>query len=366
MKVPQGTRKSFREHGRLSAPMEDFFTIRTVTWEGKSVRMIDQTALPVRLSYVRYTRPDQIATAIRTMVVRGAPAIGVAAAMGLALAAVQSQAGRLPDLLREMESSATLLRGTRPTAVNLFWGIDRVMAKARSAPSVRAAKEAVSSEVKAMEEEDVEVNKKLGRNGAGLIKDGDTVLTQCNAGALATVGYGTALGVVRAAVEEGKLVRVLVPETRPALQGARLTAFELVRDRIACTLISDTAVGHMMSLGRVDCIIVGADRITKDGYVFNKIGTYQEAVLAKRHGIPFHPAAPRSTFDLSSTHEQVTIEERGAEEVVEIRGRRIAPKGAPVANPAFDMTPPELVTSMITERGLVTPPYEENIQRLIS
>ncbi len=328
--------------------------------------MIDQTALPNRFYYVTYTTPEQVATAIKTMVVRGAPAIGVAAAMGLALVAVRSKANRLPDLMREMESGAGLLKSTRPTAVNLFWGIDRVMAKARAAPSVRDAKVAVEGEVKAMEEEDIEVNRKLGGNGADLIHDGDTVLTQCNAGALATVGYGTALGVVRAAVEQGKLVKVLVPETRPALQGARLTAFELARDRIACTLISDTAVGHMMSLGRVDCVIVGADRITKDGYVFNKIGTYQEAVLAKRHGVPFYPAAPRSTFDLSRTHDEVTIEERGAEEVVKIRGKRIAPKGVVVANPAFDMTPPELVTSMISERGVIGSPFEENIPRLMS
>jgi len=224
----------------------------------------------------------------------------------------------------------------------------------------------VAAEVKAMADEDVEVNRRLGKAGADLIRDGDTILTQCNAGALATVGYGTVLGVVRAAVEQGKLVKVLVPETRPALQGARLTAFELVHDRIACTLISDTAVGYMMSLGRVDRTIVGADRITRDGYVFNKIGTYQEAVLAKRHGIPFHSAAPRSTFDLARTYGQVTIEERGAEEVFEIRGKRIAPKGVPVANPAFDMTPPELVTSIITERGLVETPVEENIARLMS
>jgi methylthioribose-1-phosphate isomerase len=346
--------------------LDNFFSIRTVTWEGGSVRMVDQTALPARLTYVRYTRPEQIAEAIRAMVVRGAPAIGVAAAMGLALAAVRSKANRPADLMKEMEASAALLRGTRPTAVNLFWGIDRVMRKAASASTVRQAKDAVSAEVKAMEDEDVEVNKKLGRIGADLVANGDTILTQCNAGALATVGYGTALGVVRAAVEQGKLVKVLVPETRPALQGARLTAFELVRDRIACTLISDTAVGHMMSQGRVDCVIVGADRITKDGFVFNKIGTYQEAVLAKRHGIPFYPAAPRSTFDLDRPHDKVTIEERGAEEVVEIRGRRVAPRGIPVANPAFDMTPPELVTAVITERGLVRPPLSENIPRLIA
>ena len=346
--------------------MDNFFTMRTVTWEKGAVRMIDQTALPAKLIYVRFTRPEQVAVAIRTMVVRGAPAIGVAAAMGLALAATRSRATKLPDFMREMEASATLLRGTRPTAVNLFWGIDRVMKKAASSSSVRVAKESVFAEVKAMEEEDVEVNRSIGKSGADLIRNGDTVLTQCNAGALATVGYGTALGVVRAAVEQGKLVKVLVPETRPALQGARLTAFELARDGIACTLISDTAVGYMMSQGRVDCVVVGADRITRDGYVFNKIGTYQEAVLAKRHGVPFYPAAPRSTFDLSRTHEQVTIEERGAEEVVEIRGRRIAPKGVPVANPAFDMTPPELVSSIITERGLLKAPFEESISRLMS
>ena len=346
--------------------MDDFFTIRTVTWQGDRVKMIDQTALPLKLSYVVYRTPEQVAAAIRSMVVRGAPAIGVAAAMGIALAAVRSKANRTSDLLRDLASSAALLKGTRPTAVNLFWGIDRVMSKAQGGSSVREVREAVAAEVKAMEDEDVEANKKLGRNGADLIRDGDTVLTQCNAGALATVGYGTALGVVRSAVEQGKLVKVLVPETRPALQGARLTAFELARDRIPCTLISDTAVGHMMSLGRVDRVIVGADRITRDGYVFNKIGTYQEAVLARRHGIPFHPAAPRSTFDLSRTHDQVAIEERGAEEVVEIRGRRIAPKGVPVANPAFDMTPPELVTSVITERGLVSPPFEDSISRVMS
>jgi len=344
----------------------DFFTMRTVSWEGDRVRMIDQTALPLKLTYVTYRTPEQVADAIRTMVVRGAPAIGVAAAMGIALAAVRSRARRLPDLLKELDSSATLLKGTRPTAVNLFWGIDRVVAKARSAASVRGAKEAVTAEVRAMADEDVRVNRELGKAGASLIRDGDTILTQCNAGALATVGYGTVLGVVRAAVEQGKLVKVLVPETRPALQGARLTAFELVHDRIACTLIADTAVGYMMSQGRVDRAVVGADRITRDGYVFNKIGTYQEAVLAKRHGIPFHSAAPRSTFDLARTHDQVTIEERGAEELVEIRGKRIAPRGIPVANPAFDMTPPELVTSIITERGLVETPFDENIARLMS
>ncbi len=330
------------------------------------MKMIDQTALPNKLTYVTYTRPEQVANAIRRMVVRGAPAIGVAAAMGVALAVVRSKAKTRGELLQELESSAALLRSTRPTAVNLFWGIERVMNRARAADSISSVKDAVVSEVKRMEEEDIEVNKKLGKVGATLIEDGDTVLTQCNAGALATVGYGTALGVVRAAVEQGKLVKVLVPETRPALQGSRLTAFELMTDEIECTIIPDTAVGHMMSLGRVDKVIVGADRITKDGYVFNKIGTYQEAVLAERHRVPFYPAAPYSTFDLAHTHEEVTIEERSFDEVVKIRGRRIAPKGVPVVNPAFDMTPPELVTAMITDKGLVERPYETNIPRLMS
>lgn len=366
MKMMRRSPEILKSGRQASWSMGDFFTQRTVTWDGGKVKMIDQTALPTRFVYVSYSTPEQVAVAIRTMVVRGAPAIGVAAAMGVALAARRSRAAKLPDLMRELESAAALLRSTRPTAVNLFWGIERVMSRARAAGSVREARETVIDEVKAMEDEDVAVNRRLGANGAALIRDGETILTQCNAGALATVGYGTALGVVRAAVEQGKLVKVIVPETRPALQGARLTAYELVRDRISCTLISDTAVGHMLSLGRVDRVIVGADRITKDGYVFNKIGTYQEAVLANRHGVPFHPAAPRSTFDLGLTHDQVVIEERGAEEVVRVRGKRIAPKGIPVANPAFDMTPPELVTSMITERGVLSPPFAESIARLMS
>jgi methylthioribose-1-phosphate isomerase len=340
--------------------------MRTVTWSDGSVKMIDQTALPGMLTYVTYTRPEGVAEAIRTMAVRGAPAIGVSAAMGVALAAARSTTEDLGELMKELERSANLLRSTRPTAVNLFWGIDRVLKAARSAKSAGEARMSVATEVKMMEEEDVETNRRLGRVGANLIEDGETVLTQCNAGALATVGYGTALGVVRAAVEQGKLVKVLVPETRPALQGARLTAFELVTDGIDCTVIPDTAVGHMISLGRVDKVIVGADRITRDGFVFNKIGTYQEAVLADRHGVPFYAAAPYSTFDLSRTHEQVTIEERSFDEVVRIRGRRIAPKGVSVANPAFDMTPPGLVTAMVSDRGLIERPFEENISRVIT
>ncbi len=330
------------------------------------MKMIDQTVLPRRLLYRSFNRWEEVAEAIRTMVVRGAPAIGVAAAMGLALAALQSKAKERGELLREMEVAAAGLRSTRPTAVNLFWGVERVMNKARkSSADVRGIKEAVVSEVKRMADEDVEVNRRLGKIGAELVEDGDTVLTQCNAGALATVGYGTALGVVRAAREAGKYVKVIVPETRPALQGSRLTAFELARDGFDCTVISDTAVGYMLSSGRVDKVLVGADRITRDGFLFNKIGTYQIAVLADRHKVPFYPAAPHSSFDLERTHDQVTIEERGFDEVVKVRGRRVVPAGVPVANPAFDMTPPDLVSAIISDRGLVERPVEKNISAII-
>ncbi|MDV3243797.1 MAG: S-methyl-5-thioribose-1-phosphate isomerase [Nitrososphaerales archaeon] len=346
--------------------MEDFFTLRTITWRNGSVRMIDQTLLPGRLVYRTYTKYPDVADAIRTMVVRGAPAIGVAAAMGVALAAFRSKANSKAELMTELEGAASMLRATRPTAVNLFWGVDRVLKVARRAATTKGLKDSVEAEVKKMEEEDVATNRRLGKVGAKLIDDGDTVLTHCNAGALATVGYGTALGVVRAAREEGKMVKVLVPETRPALQGARLTAFELVTDGFDCRLLSDTAVGYMMSTGRVDKVVVGADRITKDGWVFNKIGTYQIAVLADRHRVPFYPAAPRSTFDLERNHEEVVVEERGSDEVTKIRGRRIAPKGIPVANPAFDATPPELVTGIISDAGFIERPVQRNLSRVIS
>ena len=346
--------------------MADFFTMRTVTWTGGTVRMIDQTALPGRLRYVEYSRPDEVARAIRTMVVRGAPAIGVAAAMGVALAGNRSKASTLKEFTKDLEAGASLLRMTRPTAVNLFWGIDRVLKAATGSRTVSDARAAVVAEARKMEDEDVKANMRLGKVGAELLDDGDTVLTQCNAGSLATVGYGTALGVVRAAVEQGKFIRVLVPETRPALQGSRLTAFELARDGISCTVIPDTAVGYMLAGGRADKVVVGADRITRDGYVFNKIGTYQVAVLARRHGVPFYPAAPSSTFDLEHTHDQVVIEQRGFDEVVKVRGRRTAPRGVPVANPAFDVTPPDLVTMIISDRGLVRKPFAEAIRRVIS
>ena len=346
--------------------LEDFFTLRTVTWAGRSVKMIDQTALPGKLYYRSYTRPADVADAIKTMVVRGAPAIGVAAAMGVALAAQNSNASDMKSFLSEIEKAAALLKSTRPTAVNLFWGVDRIVRTARRASTPPEARETMISEVKAMEEEDIAANRRIGKFGSELIDDGDTVMTQCNAGALATVGYGTALGVIRAAREAGKFVKVLVPETRPALQGARLTAFELVRDGFDCRLISDTAVGYVLGRSAVDKVVVGADRITRDGWVFNKIGTYQIAVLSKRHGVPFYPAAPKSTFDLEHTHGQVTIEERSASEVVSVRGRRIAPKGIAVANPAFDSTPPELVTAIVSDAGLIRSPVARNLRKVIS
>jgi methylthioribose-1-phosphate isomerase len=344
---------------------ENFFTLRTVVWDAGRVKMIDQTLLPGRLAYRTYDRWEDVADAIRRLVVRGAPAIGVAAAMGIAVTAVNSKARGIDALRLELSRAASGLRATRPTAVNLFWGIDRAMDVASRSKDVEGAKEALVNEVVRMADEDVAACRRLGKFGADLVEDGDTVITQCNAGALATVGYGTALGVVRAASEQGKCVKVIVPETRPALQGSRLTAFELSKDGFACTIISDTAVGSMMQSGKVDLAVVGADRVTKDGYVFNKIGTYQVAVLAKRHGVPFYPAAPTSSFDLRRTHDQVTIEERPSDEVVRIRGRRIAPKGVPVANPAFDATPPELVTAIISDQGIIRSPVQDNIATVI-
>ena len=345
---------------------ESFFTLRTVLWDDGRVKMIDQTLLPGRLMYRSYDNWEGVADAIRRLVVRGAPAIGVAAAMGIAVAAANSKARSIDQLRLELAKAASGLRATRPTAVNLFWGIDRVMDVAARSKDLEVAKDALVKEVLKMAEEDVAACRRLGKFGADLIDDGDTVITQCNAGALATVGYGTALGVLRAASEQGKCVKVIVPETRPALQGSRLTAFELSRDGFSCTIISDTAVGSMMQSGRVDKAVVGADRITRDGFVFNKIGTYQIEVLAKRHEIPFYPAAPASSFDLKRTHDQVTIEERPSDEVVKIRGRRIAPKGVPVANPAFDMTPPELVTSIISDKGVIHQPLAQKIPLAIN
>jgi methylthioribose-1-phosphate isomerase len=337
----------------------------TVAWKNNSVVLIDQTKLPNKLVYAKCKDYEEVADAIKKLVVRGAPAIGVTAAFGLALAAQQSKAKTLPEFMTDLDTAFNVLRATRPTAVNLFWALDRVMGKAKRARTLQEAKKVVLDDALKMSEEDIDANRQLGANGANLFKDGDIVLTHCNAGSLATVAYGTALGVIRAARESGKRLSVIATETRPVMQGSRLTAFELQHDGIDVSLIPDTAVGHMMARGAIRRVIVGADRVLRTGHVFNKIGTYQVAILAKEHKVPFYVAAPLSTFDFESSPEDVVIEERSVDEVVKVGKKRIAPKRVRVFNPAFDMTPPELITGIITERGVLTPPFEKNLKTLM-
>jgi methylthioribose-1-phosphate isomerase len=337
----------------------------TVAWKDNSVVLIDQTKLPNRLTYVKCEDYREVADAIKKLVVRGAPAIGVTAAFGLALAAEASRAKALPELMIDLQSAFKVLRETRPTAVNLFWALERVMGKTKRAKSVQEVKKIVLDEALKMSDEDIAANRLMGTNGAKLFKDGDIVLTHCNAGSLATVAYGTALGVIRAARESGKRVSVIATETRPVMQGSRLTAFELQHDGIDVSLIPDTAVGHMMSRGAIKRVIVGADRVLRTGHVFNKIGTYQVAILASKHGIPFYVAAPLSTFDFESSPGDVVIEERSVDEVIKVGKKRVAPKGVRVFNPAFDMTPPELITGIVTERGVLTPPFHKNLKALL-
>ncbi len=329
--------------------------MRTIEWEDGVVIIIDQTKLPIKFVLLRMKKCSEVASAIKHMKLRGAPLIGVAAAYGLALTAFHSKAEKRKDLLKEIDESAAVLRETRPTAVNLFWAIDRIVGKARATPgeAMNVAK-IVVAEAQRMANEDVEVNCKMGEHGSRLIEDGDDVLTHCNAGSLATVDYGTALGVVRAAWNQGKKIRVFAAETRPRLQGARLTAYELKRDCIPVTLITDTMVGHVMSRQLVNKVVVGADRIVRDA-VINKIGTYNVAVLAHEHGIPFYVAAPTSTMDLSHTSGEAVIEERNPEEVTNVGSIRIAPEGIEVMNPAFDFTPMKYVSAIITEKGVFSP-----------
>lgn len=337
----------------------------TVAWKDNSVVLIDQTKLPNKLVYVTCKNYNEVADVIRRLVVRGAPAIGVSAAFGLALAAQQSKAKTLPELMRDLDSAFKVLQATRPTAVNLFWALQRVMGKGKRAKTLEEAKRVILNEALKMAQEDIETNRKIGAHGLKLFRDGDMVLTHCNAGSLATVAYGTALGVIRAARDSGKRLGVIATETRPVMQGSRLTAFELLHDGIDVSLITDTAVGHMMAIGAVNHVIVGADRVLRTGHVFNKIGTYQVAILASKHNVPFYVAAPLSTFDFESTPEDVIIEDRSVDEVVKVGKRRIAPKGVRVFNPAFDMTPPELITGIITEKGVLTPPFNKNLKSLL-
>ncbi len=290
--------------------MENVSGLRTVEWKDNKVVMIDQTKLPNELVFVKYDDFNQVADAIRTLVVRGAPAIGVSGAFGLALAVLQSNTTTKDELISDLENARKILLETRPTAINLAWGLEQIMKIAKSGDSVEQIKELVINAAKKMADEDIEINKTMGKNGSVLFDNNDTIMTHCNAGALATVAYGTALGVIRATRESGKNVKVIATETRPVQQGSRLTAFELKHDGFDVSLIPDTAVGYSMANGLVDKVVVGADRIVKTGHVFNKIGTYQVATMAKQHGIPFYVAAPLSTFDMKSDAKNVTIEMR--------------------------------------------------------
>jgi methylthioribose-1-phosphate isomerase len=343
--------------------------IQTLEWTDAGVRFIDQTKLPLEETYVTCTNYEEVADAIRTMIVRGAPAIGVAAAMGVALGALQSPAKSLPELERGFDTICNVLAGTRPTAVNLFWAIRRMrdrFEQLRAQPLEKIRQELVA-EAQRMLVEDIAANEAMGKHGAVLMPSSGGVLTHCNAGALATAGYGTALGVIRAAVESGKQIQVFADETRPFLQGSRLTAWELMKDNIPTTLIADNMAGAMMRLGKIDAVIVGADRIAANGDVANKIGTYTVAVLAKEHGIPFYVAAPISTVDLNTTDgSKIPIEQRASTEVTHLAGRQIAPDAVRVENPAFDVTPSKYVTAIITERGVARAPYQESLAELVA
>ena len=341
-------------------------TLKTVEWKNNSVIMIDQTKLPNSLEFVTYTDYEQVANAIKTLVVRGAPAIGVSGAFGLALAALQCDTKDKDELIIYLENAQKILLQTRPTAVNLAWGLEKIMNVAKNADTVDEIRKSIVDTAKQMAEEDIEINKSMGKNGSELFDNNDTIMTHCNAGALATVGYGTALGVIRATKESGKKIKVIATETRPIQQGSRLTVFELKHDGIDVSLIPDTAVGYTMANGLVNKIVVGADRILRTGHVFNKIRTYQIATMANQHNIPFYVAAPLSTFDLDSRPDDVVIEQRKASEVTGIGDKKTAPDGIDVINPAFDMTPPELISGIITENGVVKPPYEESISELFT
>lgn len=339
--------------------------IRTVEWRNGTVVMIDQRLLPTREVYRVYRDAREVAVAIKDMVVRGAPAIGVAAAMGIALGMAHA---RPSEMARAFDRWCRMFAATRPTAVNLFWAIERmqrVFKRARGS-SPDTVRDLLRQEALTIHREDIAANRALGAYGAELVPAKATVLTHCNAGALATAGYGTALGVIRAAVESGRRINVFATETRPFLQGARLTAWELKKDGIPVTLITDSMVGHFMKAGAIECVVVGTDRTAANGDVANKIGTYTLAVLAARHRVPFYVAAPTSSIDLACKRgEDIPIEERAAREVTHIGDRQIAPAGIRIANPAFDVTPHELVTAIITERGVARPPYSKSLARLV-
>jgi methylthioribose-1-phosphate isomerase len=341
--------------------------IKTLEWTDDGIRFIDQTKLPTEEVYVTCTDYEQVADAIRTMIVRGAPAIGVAAAMGIALGVRDAEGDHVAELRRQFDQICDTVGETRPTAVNLFWAIARMKDKFEQVSELPVAqiKQILITEAKRMYLEDIAANEAMGRNGAVLLPASGGVLTHCNAGALATCGYGTALGVIRAAVESGKKIHVYADETRPFLQGSRLTAWELVKDNIPTTVISDNMAGAMMRQGKISAVVVGADRIAANGDVANKIGTYTVAVLAKEHGIPFYVAAPWSTIDLDTPDgSNIPIEQRSSKEVTHIAGRQMTPNGVKIENPAFDVTPNQYVTAIITDRGVAKAPYSESLKTL--
>lgn len=341
--------------------------IQTLEWTDSGVRFIDQTKLPTEERYVTCRTCEQVADAIRNMVVRGAPAIGVTAAMGIALGMRNSKAESVGELKQEFDQCCETIRKTRPTAVNLFWAIRRMQDKfelLRIRP-LEQIKQALIEEAQRMHAEDIAANRAMGQFGATLMPASGGVLTHCNAGALATCGYGTALGVIRAAVEQGKKIHVYADETRPFLQGSRLTAWELMKDGVPTTVISDNMAGAMMKAGKIGAIVVGADRIAANGDVANKIGTYTVAVLAKENHVPFYVAAPFSTIDLETADgSKIPIEQRNPAEVTHIAGKQMTPDGVQIENPAFDVTPAKYVTAIVTERGIARAPYEESLARL--
>lgn len=342
--------------------MSDFFT---VDWQDGAVVMLDQRLLPTKEIYRTYRNYRDVAKGIKAMVVRGAPAIGVAAAMGIALGANQL---KKPGDVEEFERLCQVFAATRPTAVNLFWAIERMrrVYKRVQKQGADVIRSTLEREALKMHDEDIAANRRMGRHGATLIPKNASILTHCNAGALATAGYGTALGVIRAAWEQKKNISVVVPETRPFLQGARLTAWELQKEGIPATLITDNMVGHFMQQGKIDCVIVGTDRTAANGDVANKIGTYTSAVLAARHNVPFYVAAPTSSIDLACpSGKQIPIEERSSREVTHVFGKQVAPTNIRVANPAFDVTPHELVTAIMTEKGVAREPFQKTLPKLV-
>ncbi len=338
--------------------------MKTLEFCNGVLKLVDQTKLPLERKIVELSTYEEIATAIKTMIVRGAPAIGVTAAYGVVVAANSINVRSTEQFLEDLKKVCDLIKSTRPTAVNLFWAVDRVYNKALSNKDkpVEQIREIIEAEARLMEKEDVESNRAIGKFGNELIKENSTILTHCNAGALATCDHGTALGVIRSAHEAGKKISVFADETRPYLQGSRLTVWELMEDNIPVTLICDNMAGHFMKEGLISCVIVGADRIALNGDTANKIGTYSVAVLAKENNIPFYVAAPISTIDFSiDSGKEIPIEERSSDEVTHIKGIRIAPEGINVRNPAFDVTPDKYISAIITDKGIIYPPFKENI-----